>query len=299
MHNIKKRKRFIQSTSVLFAIPLSCYITATVAGNHTWNYLDPALTTTVVDQRTCFMAAPKALLEVSPYTKEGQRLYKIEQVFDNAVQKDLVRKSMEDQIHDNRFVAKKFCDGVTYFSDMDIPVAKSAYIGDANDGLLLIREARHRLVEMLNILQHMNNLAVDAASGTNGSGDLSQLDSEYQRLLLEADNLAKKAYFEQIPLLNGTHYSINVPVQHGRAYERVTLMNASIGDQGLDLSGTSLDSIYGAMTAINHLTMAIRKSTDILEQWPTTNQRLIKAAKEDATTVIVDLRNDQFNITRK
>ena len=123
MHGVKG-KLFSKLINHFFSLSLLFTSNVILAAEQRWQYLDPLQTTKIVDQNVCLNASPAAILEVSPYTQGDKRLYRVEQIFDTTVQKKLYKKSMDDQIKEKRFVAKRFCEGIAYLSDMDLPFYK-------------------------------------------------------------------------------------------------------------------------------------------------------------------------------
>ena len=68
-------------------------------------------------------------------------------------------------------------------------------IRNANDGISLSQVADGALATVSDALQRMRELAVQAANGTNGTGDSANLDAEYQQLSLEITRLATQTKF--------------------------------------------------------------------------------------------------------
>ena len=68
-------------------------------------------------------------------------------------------------------------------------------IRNANDGISLSQVADGALATVSDALQRMRELAVQAANGTNGTGDAANLDAEYQQLSLEITRLATQTKF--------------------------------------------------------------------------------------------------------
>ena len=75
---------------------------------------------------------------------------------------------------------------------------------NSNDGISVISTAEGALAEMSSVLQRMNQLAVQAANGSNTDGDRELLDQEVQQLKKELTRIAKDTEFNGMPLLDGS-----------------------------------------------------------------------------------------------
>jgi flagellin len=71
----------------------------------------------------------------------------------------------------------------------------SVAIRNANDGISLAQTAEGALATMTDVFQRMRELAVQAQNGSNGSGDRSNLDTEYQQLSAEITRIASQTKF--------------------------------------------------------------------------------------------------------
>ena len=75
---------------------------------------------------------------------------------------------------------------------------------NASDGISCVQTAEGALAEVHDMLQRMNELAVQAANGTNMTADRSYLQSEVQQLQAEIDRVAESVTFNEQKLLDGT-----------------------------------------------------------------------------------------------
>ncbi|RYC43165.1 flagellin [Pectobacterium zantedeschiae] len=129
---------------------------------------------------------------------------------------------------------------------------------NANDGISLTQTAEGNLNEINNNLQRVRELAVQAASDTNGSTDRTSIYTEMKQRLDEIDRVAKSASFNGTNLLDGTASGgINIQVgANTGANEVITidsgaLVNATTSGAGL-ASGvsTAVDAISGGTGTI-------------------------------------------------
>jgi flagellin len=76
-------------------------------------------------------------------------------------------------------------------------------IRNANDGISVSQVAEGAMDETSNMLQRINELAVQAANGTNSDSDRQNLQEEIDQLLNEIERIAQQTEFNGWPVLNG------------------------------------------------------------------------------------------------
>lgn len=75
---------------------------------------------------------------------------------------------------------------------------------NANDGVSVVNTADGAMSEMHDILQRMNELAIQAANGTNADSDREQIQKEIDQLVKEIDRIADTTQFNAQNLLDGS-----------------------------------------------------------------------------------------------
>lgn len=75
---------------------------------------------------------------------------------------------------------------------------------NANDGISVVNTADGAMTEMHEILQRMNELAIQAANGTNADSDREQIQLEIDQLVQELDRIAETTQFKAQSLLDGS-----------------------------------------------------------------------------------------------
>ena len=75
---------------------------------------------------------------------------------------------------------------------------------NANDGLSVVNTADGAMSEMHDILQRMNELAIQSANGTNADSDREQIQLEIDQLVQEIDRIADTTQFNAQNLLDGS-----------------------------------------------------------------------------------------------
>lgn len=75
---------------------------------------------------------------------------------------------------------------------------------NANDGISVVNTADGAMAEMHDILQRMNELAIQAANGTNADTDREQIQLEIDQLIQEVDRISETTQFNAQNLLDGS-----------------------------------------------------------------------------------------------
>ena len=76
---------------------------------------------------------------------------------------------------------------------------------NANDGVSVVNTADGAMSEMHDILQRMNELAIQSANGTNADSDREQIQLEIDQLVEELDRIAETTQFNAQNLLDGSY----------------------------------------------------------------------------------------------
>ena len=74
---------------------------------------------------------------------------------------------------------------------------------NAEDGISCVQTAEGALAEVQDMLQRMNELAVQAANGTNSATDRQYIQDEFDQLMEEIDRVAETTKFNETYLLKG------------------------------------------------------------------------------------------------
>ncbi|EOT1221974.1 flagellin [Cronobacter sakazakii] len=134
---------------------------------------------------------------------------------------------------------------------------------NANDGISLVQTAEGNLNEINTNLQRIRELAVQAANDTNGSTDLTSINTEITQRLSEIDRIAGGANFNGKSLLNGSvSTALKIQVGAGTSSNDTisigsnALINATSGTLSSTLS-TAISDNASAKTVISAADAAI------------------------------------------
>jgi flagellin len=141
--------------------------------------------------------------------------------------------------------AKDDAAGLAIGQRMDAQVrGMNVAVRNANDGISLAQTADGALATVSDALQRMRELAVQAANGSNGTGDRANLDAEYQALDAEVTRIATQTKF------NG-----NTIIGAG-AGAQTFQVGANAGDT-LTVTTTAVTAAGGALTTAAAATAAL------------------------------------------
>ncbi len=127
---------------------------------------------------------------------------------------------------------------------------------NAQDGISCVQTAEGALNEVHDMLQRMNELAVQAANGTNMEEDRSYLQLEVDQLVSEINRVADSTTFNEQKLLDGSFSDVDLQVgsESGNVINmKIEKMNA----EGLEIDDVSISSADDASEAIDSIKTAI------------------------------------------
>ena len=99
---------------------------------------------------------------------------------------------------------------------------------NAEDGVSAVQTAEGALTEVHSMLQRMNELAVQAANGTNSESDRSSIQDEINQLTTEIDRVAETTKFNETYLLKGGNGTKNINIKaHDAGLEGILTQNTT------------------------------------------------------------------------
>ena len=137
---------------------------------------------------------------------------------------------------------------------------------NAEDGISSVQTAEGALTEVHDMLQRMNELAIQSANGTNSEDDRSYIQDEIDQLTQEIDRVAETTKFNETYLLKGDTKNVDA-MGYTYTYKSVsseTLATAKIVDASATATGLSATISFAKNTSkvtasdSNNLAKAIR-----------------------------------------
>jgi flagellin len=117
---------------------------------------------------------------------------------------------------------------------------------NAQDGISAVQTAEGALTEVHSMLQRMNELATQAANGTNSESDRSSIQDEIDQLTTEIDRVSETTKFNETYLLKGNGKTSTVQISAKDAGMGGTLKGVGTGIATLTISALK----YGESVSI-------------------------------------------------
>jgi flagellin len=138
---------------------------------------------------------------------------------------------------------------------------------NANDGISLMQTAGGAMIQQASVLTRMKELATQAANGTYSTGDLANIDTEFQQLISEVDRIAQSTSFNGLNLLTNTQTVTFQVGDSNSSFDKIdtTLQDTQASALGLSTQSTSSQSsAQTALTAINTAISTLSKSQALI-----------------------------------
>jgi len=126
-------------------------------------------------------------------------------------------------------------------------------VRNANDGASMIQTAEGALDQVQTMMVRMRNLAVQAASDTNGPQERADINVEIQQLKSEIDNISNRTTFNGLSLLNGSMVT-QLDAANSTADPGLTVGTGSVTE--VYVSAAKAATTYTFTTAVNTLTLS-------------------------------------------
>jgi flagellin len=120
-------------------------------------------------------------------------------------------------------------------------------VRNANDAISMVQTADGALIEVTNMLQRMRGLAVQAASGTMGTTDVTALNTEFTALRDQIQEIAKNTEFNGSKILDGSIGASGTSVDFQVGANASQTISVVFGDLNTDFNAS--DSTTEAVLA--------------------------------------------------
>ncbi len=138
---------------------------------------------------------------------------------------------------------------------------------NAEDGISSVQTAEGALAEVTDMLQRMNELAVQAANGTNSTTDRGYIQDELDQLVTEIDRVAETTKFNETYLLKGDDkaattktYTVNYAVTY------TANMGSNSGAVTKKINYNAKDNLYIVSCSISEATANTPLSADVITE---------------------------------
>ena len=180
---------------------------------------------------------------------------------------------------------------------------------NAEDGISSVQTAEGALQEVTDMLQRMNELAVQAANGTNSTTDRQYIQDEIDQLVTEVDRVSETTKFNETYLLKGDSaqaskkvYTTNYAVTYTKN------LGSNSGDVAHKVSYTGNDNVYMVSSSIAKTTANTPLSADVISKGTDITKYLSEATtggNNGAVTAVkvnqdsyIAMKNAQLDVTK-
>ena len=143
---------------------------------------------------------------------------------------------------------------------------------NAQDGVSAVQTAEGALSEVHSMLQRVNELAVQAANGTNATADVKSISDEVQALKTEITRIASTTDFNGKKMLSGEGVDIFVGYTTAAA-NTITIAGKNLKAQA-DVLGAAFSTQEKAKTLLSNVTSAIRQVSKMRSDFGAIQNRL-------------------------
>ncbi len=139
-------------------------------------------------------------------------------------------------------------------------------IKNTQNAQFLLETADNAINEMASIVIRMKELAVQAASDTNGDRERGYLNHEYQALKQEMDRISESTLFNGRPLLNGEGATLSIQVgpNNNADIDRIKISTGyKVNTEALGISDLNITSVNGAREALEPIGAALQTIAEV------------------------------------
>ena len=165
---------------------------------------------------------------------------------------------------------------------------------NAEDGISSVQTAEGALQEVTDMLQRMNELAVQAANGTNSATDRQYIQDEIDQLITEVDRVAETTKFNETYLLKGDTTGVGRTVytqSYTTTYTKNTGSNKADVEYKMNYTGASAVIIASASISEANAANTSAATASIITKGEDITKFLDTA---DETTVSAAIDTDKF-----
>jgi flagellin len=163
---------------------------------------------------------------------------------------------------------------------------------NSENGISLIQTAEGALSETQSILQRMNELAVQAANGTNSDTDKSKLQDEVVQLKQAVNDIASQTKFNDSQILTTLFDGTGISLQVGAFSGENLVLKVTDSAETVDASGLSIDTVDLSTNASNAIT-SIKSAIDTVSNY----RSKLGAYQNQLTHTINNLKTESENLS--
>ena len=146
-------------------------------------------------------------------------------------------------------------------------------VSNAQDGISCVQTAEGALAEVHDMLQRMNELALQSANGTNSSKDKDYLQAEVKQLKSEINRIANTVSFNDQKLIDADK-TIDLRVGFDATNEKISLEFKAMNSAGIGIASIDIGNSGDVDDAIDKISDAINSVSEMRSDLGAVQNRL-------------------------
>jgi len=180
----------------------------------------------------------------------------------------------------------------------------SQAVRNANDAISMLQTAEGSMNEQSNMLQRMRELAVQASTGTYSSEQTGYLNTEFEALATQIDNISSQTTWNSSNILDGTADALSIQVgavsntvitvsvadvsASGLSIDGISITDSDDANDAIGIINSALETLNGARATIgasvNQLTYAADNLTNVMQNYSNSRSQVMDTDYATATT---------------
>ncbi|MDG6777622.1 flagellin [Thiomicrorhabdus sp. zzn3] len=148
-------------------------------------------------------------------------------------------------------------------------------VRNANDGISFVQTQDGAMDEVVNMMQRMRELSVQALNGTYTAENRSQMDAEFQQLAAEVTRVGQTTTFNGVNIMNGSVAKVSLHVGWDKgANNRIEVSTFDVSALGGSLDARDVTTVANASAAISVIDAKLSDVNTIRAKWGALQNRL-------------------------
>ena len=148
-------------------------------------------------------------------------------------------------------------------------------IRNANDGISVLQTMDGATEEIVDMLQRMRELGVQALNGSYNNNNRAQMNEEFSQLRNEIDRIANTTKFNETELMDGTNASVVIHAGWETGVNnKITISTFDFNSAALSVAGDTISTVTTASAAIGAIDSDLSNINTIRAKWGALQNRL-------------------------
>jgi flagellin len=146
-------------------------------------------------------------------------------------------------------------------------------IDNAGDGTAMVQTADGAMDQVGDMLQRLNELAVQGSNGTLTGSERAAINDEANQILADIDRVGGSTKFNELHLMQGGSADVQAGAENGGS-NRITVRTEQMNAKSLGVDGLNLSTAEGSRAALTTVNDAIKTLSDQRSNLGATQNRM-------------------------